>query len=254
MPKSDAKPLDAKLFGEALRRVRVRADLTQEKAAERMGVTRQAWQNYEKGDRQAVLRSDLQERLAEALGVSRADLLQIAEHERSSAPPPSRASGLRDRRAGVTRPLELMLLPVRDRVQAGAWLLADDTGQDYPRTYPAARDARFPNADQWLSEVVGDSVNRLGINHGDLVHLVDATGIGYSPRSDDIVEIERLRFDGAERELTLKQVEVRGDRVLFWPRSTNARWTEPVVLLEDVAEEAVEVRIRGLVLASIRRF
>jgi hypothetical protein len=87
-----------------------------------------------------------------------------------------------------------------------------------------ARDPRFPHARQWLSEVRGDSVNLLNIVEGDLVHCVDAIEIGYYPRTGDVVEVERLRFGGQERELTLKQVEVTEAGVLLWPRSTNPRF------------------------------
>lgn len=146
-------------------------------------------------------------------------------------------------------------LPVRETVQAGAWLLADDTGQAEPRRFPAARDPRFPNADQWLAEVRGDSMNLIGIVEGDLVHCVGADS-GYSPRTGDLVEVERLRFQGAEREITLKQVEVRADQtVLLWPRSSNPRWKDPLSFRLGVPEgEEIEVRIRAHIVASIRRY
>lgn len=151
---------------------------------------------------------------------------------------------------------QLALLPIRRRVQAGAWLLAEDMDQDEPATYPAAKDPRYPNAGQWLSEVVGDSVNELGINSGDLVHLVDVAEAGYQVNTGDVVEVERLRFQGRECEVSLKQVEVRPDgAVLLWPRSTNPRWKDPLEVKEGVGEnEEIEVRIRGLVLAAIKRF
>jgi len=143
---------------------------------------------------------------------------------------------------------------IRDRVQAGAWLAADDTDQGGPRKYPFARDPRFPHADQWLSEVVGDSVDKLGVFNGDLVHCVDVEGAGWALQSDALVEIERLRFNGAERELSIKQVEITPQGVLFWPRSSNPRWQEPLSLTEGAEGEEIEVRVRGLVLKSIRIF
>lgn len=150
---------------------------------------------------------------------------------------------------------ELMTLPIRDRVQAGAWLQAD-YGLEERREHPAARDPRFPTAQQWLCEVVGDSMNALGIFEGDLVHVVDLIDSGWMPRTGDIVEVERLRFQGRERELTIKQAEITpAGTVLLWPRSTNPIWQTPIGLSPpDGDREDTEIRIRGLVVASIRRF
>ena len=153
----------------------------------------------------------------------------------------------------------LVELPVRGEVRAGAWLQVEDA-QDEPETYPAARDPRFPRADQWLSVVRGDSMNALekdgraaGIYDNDLVHCVDAVAIDYRPRTGDVVEVERTRFQGREVELTLKQVEVTEGGVLLWPRSTSPRWQEPIPYAEG-DEDDVQVRIRGWVITSLRRF
>lgn len=159
--------------------------------------------------------------------------------------------------APAPKPAELAMLPVLRRVQAGAWLAVEDFDQDKPRTEVAARDPRFPAAEQWLSEVVGDSMNALDrpILEGDMVHCVSAQDIGYFPQTGHVVEVERLRFQGREAEVTLKQVEVTDTGVLLWPRSTNPRWQDPIALRHGIAEgEEIEVRIRGLVLSTIRRF
>lgn len=66
----------ARTLGDAIRALRERVDMTQSEAAKAIGVTRQAWQNYEAGARQAILRSDLQDQIARALGVNRADLVR----------------------------------------------------------------------------------------------------------------------------------------------------------------------------------
>ena len=58
-PKTSAE--EAREVGEALRILRDRLDITQEQAAEAMGVSRTAWQNYEAG-RAIVLRTRSEER------------------------------------------------------------------------------------------------------------------------------------------------------------------------------------------------
>lgn len=246
---------EQKLLGRALRLLRKRADLSTEKAGENFGISGEGWRKYEAGMAKAIFAPDTQTRLAAAVGATREDLLaeraRLAGEDPPALPRPTPAERMtwtQSRQAP-----ELQLLPIRDTVQAGAWLMADDSRQDVA-AYPAARDPRFPHAHQWLSEVRGDSVNLLNIVDGDLVHCVDAVEIGYYPRTGDVVEVERLRFGGQERELTLKQVEVTPDAILLWPRSTNPRWKQPLEIAAGLRDgEEVEVRIRALVLAAIRR-
>ncbi|MEI9966019.1 MAG: helix-turn-helix transcriptional regulator [Caulobacteraceae bacterium] len=243
-------------LGRALAVIRKRADLTQTAAAERIGLRPQTWSRYEAGERDNILRTDLQERLARAVDADRETLL-LEKARILGEPPPPRSPvtpGIREPAWGAPTQVESAFLPIRDRIQAGAWLMADDTGQTPPRVYPAVRDPRFAKADQWLSEVVGDSVDLLNIFEGDLVHCIDAVAMGYYPKTGDIVEVERIRFGGQERELTIKQVEVLAQGCRLWPRSSNPRWREPLELRQGLAEgEEVEVRIRALVTTVIRR-
>lgn len=248
---------EQKLLGRALRLLRKRADLSTDAAGEHFGITGEGWRKYEAGMAKAIFSPETQLRLTAAIGATPEML--IDERARLSGDDVSNklariGEGERMSWAQARAP-ELTLLPIRDSVQAGAWLMVDDLRQDEPASYPAARDPRFPHAGQWLAPVRGDSVNKLNIVDGDLVHLVDAIEIGYYPRTGDVVEVERLRFGGQERELTLKQIEVTAEGVMLWPRSTNPRWQSPIELLADTnAGEEIEVRIRALVLASIRRF
>ena len=101
-----------------------------------------------------------------------------------------------------------------------------------------------------------------GILDGDFAHVVDAIDIEYRPETGDVVEVERVRFDGREREVTLKQVEVirpstrtEPGEYLLWPRSTNPAFAEPVPYREGMASpDYVEVRIRAKMLRVIRAF
>lgn len=157
-------------------------------------------------------------------------------------------------------------LTVGRAVQAGAWLEVNALDQREPERYPAAPDPRYPRARQWLSPVLGDSMNALtkggapaGILQGDLVHLVDAIDIDYRPTSGDVVCVERSRFSGREREVTLKQIEVLPDGAIeLWPRSTNPAFAHPVPYHPDEPASAgaddIEVRIAAKMLRVIRAF
>lgn len=148
----------------------------------------------------------------------------------------------------------LQALPLVGQVRAGAWLALDESVQDDPVMLTAALDSRYPHARQWLREVVGDSMNAKGIFDGDLAHLADWADTGLALATGQVIEVTRYRDGGELREVTLKEVEVkRPGSYLLWPRSTNARWKDPIILNGQDADEP-EVRVTGLLLASIRRF
>lgn len=246
-------PTEQKSLGEALKRLRQRAGLSQAEAAERAQIVEITWRRYEKGMRGVTLDKLIE--LSQAIGFDRDVLLMEQASVLGGVAGPQTARAHMDRAANFTPTSSDAGLIVRDRVQAGNWLEADDSGQGTYRTFPAVRDGRYPYADQWLSEVMGDSVNRLNIFEGDMVHLVDAIAIGYHPRTDDVVEVERIRNGGGERELTIKQIEMIPNGILLWPRSTNQRWSAPLELRDGTGDgEDIEVRIRGLVIGLHRRF
>ncbi|MDP2214743.1 MAG: helix-turn-helix domain-containing protein [Phenylobacterium sp.] len=247
---------ERELLGRALAVLRERANLSQTAAGERFGVSGQNFGKYERGQAPSIEQRSVQERLAIAVGATREELLE--ERDRLAGTR-SNVSTLADRMPSRMAPIPMRhsaLLTVRDRVQAGAWLMADDTSQVVGSGHPIGYDPRYPSAQQWLSDVSGDSVDQLGIFDGDLVHCVDAIDIRYHPRTGDLVEVERTRFQGSERELTLKQIELTPQGVLLWPRSSNPRWQQPLDLTDGVTGpvEDIEIRIRGLVVASVRRF
>lgn len=144
-------------------------------------------------------------------------------------------------------------LPIIGPIQAGAWLMLDETAQDEPIYFSAVADRRYPHARQWLREVRGDSMNARGVMPGDLAHIVDVSEAGVNLNTGMIVEVTRIRDSGALREITLKEVEVTAQGFKLWPRSTNPRWREPVVLNDGIYGE-IEVQITGLLLQSIKRF
>lgn len=247
---------EQKLLGQALRVLRQRAGMTAQDAGDRFGIGEEGWRKYERGQAKTIFAPDTQQRLAAAVGANRQDLLdERARLAGEDLPPQARITPAERASWTQARGPELTLLPIRDTAQAGAWLQADDFRQDGPGSHPVTRDPRFPTAHQWLDDVRGDSMNIMNIVEGDLVHCVDAVAIGYYPRTGDVVEVERTRFGGQERELTLKQIEVTKDGVLLWPRSSNPRWRAALELKDGVADgDEFEVRIRALVVAAIRRF
>ncbi len=247
MPKDqDGRPSD-NLAGKVLKTLRERANLTQEAAASRLTppVAEVTWQRWEWGMRELTVPKLVA--AGEAIGFT---LLEVMSELAEVAGSPQLVISNPGRGGRRSRPSEPLY--IRDTVQAGGFFPADDISQ-VARTYPCARDPRFRNAAQWLDEVRGDSVDLLRIFDGDLAQFVDAYEIDYHPRTGDVVEVVRTRFDGRERELSIKQVEVTPEKVLLWPRSSNARWSEPLCLTDGIDDaDHIEVRIRGVLLRTIR--
>lgn len=219
--------------GERLRQKRQERGLSAEDLAARVGRSVSAVRNQENGTN--GIPAPLARKYAAALGTTPGWLLYGHEAPEVSAGP------------------EISELPIIGPVQAGAWLALDESAQDEPVFFTAIADRRYPHARQWLREVRGDSMNAKGIMPGDLVHVVDLTEAGMNLNSGMIVEVTRSRAGGQLKEITLKEVEVTSDGIRLWPRSTNPRWTEPLVL-DDGAGDEIEVRVTGLLLQAIKRF
>lgn len=249
---------ELKLLGRALGVLRKRAGLSQEAAGDAYGISGEGWRKYEVGQAKAIFSPETQTRLARAVGATREELLDERARLNGEDPPSHPRAAPHERQSWVAhRPAADHNAPlgILDAVQAGAWMMIDDLGQTAPKASNVLPDPRFPNARQYVSTVRGDSMNLLSIVEDDWVHWVEAADIGYYPKAGDIVRVERIRFGGQEREVTLKQVEIGPDGILLWPRSSNPRHKSPIELTAGLREsEDVEVVIRGLVLSAIRRF
>lgn len=145
--------------------------------------------------------------------------------------------------------LEPRFLPVRYRVQAGLWFELDTQEPPEQTSLAVVPDRRFASFSQWLERVEGDSAD-LAIPSGHYVHVIDAVEMGYAAQDGDWVIVERRRDQGAVRERTIKQVEIRDGRVKLWPRSRNPKWSEPVDLTNGARPHDVEAEIVGLVVGA----
>lgn len=139
-------------------------------------------------------------------------------------------------------------LHVRHVVQAGAWLEVDESARERIVAPPVSADPAYPAEAQWLELVRGDSVD-LFYPEGAFVHVVGAVEIGYAPRDEDFVVVERAREQGGLIERSIKQVEKRGRKIELWPRSRNPKWQQPLNL-SDGGDDSTVVEIAALVLGA----
>ncbi|MDP1642745.1 MAG: helix-turn-helix domain-containing protein [Phenylobacterium sp.] len=121
-----------KATAEALRRLRMRAGpdgrgVSQEQAATAIGQRKQSWQAYEAGQRQVILRSDVQDRLTRALGFTPEDLerekaqvlSEPADGGRSSDAAPDQARPAAATGAARSAPTASLQVPVWGRGRGG---------------------------------------------------------------------------------------------------------------------------------------
>lgn len=150
----------------------------------------------------------------------------------------------------ATGPVVPEFLTVRYEVGAGLWRRVDDV-QAFFGTFPVAPDPAYAGVPQWLERVVGDSMDK-EYRPGELVHVVDAAEIGYAPRPGDHVILQMSRAEGQEVERTVKEYQ-RGPKGehQFWPRSTSARWQEPITVHPGL-DQTFSVEVVGLVIGSYR--
>lgn len=148
-----------------------------------------------------------------------------------------------DPAGGATAPPRAEFLPIRYRVAAGVWRERDDEAQEFIGEGPMPPPDAFSSFPQWWEMVEGESINKI-YPPGALVRVIDAIAIGYRPRHDDLVVIERRRNGSAER--TVKQVRIRGSRIIVHGASTNKKWNTELDVTEGLID-GDEAEIVGFV-------
>lgn len=225
-------------IGARIKQVRSDSGLTQDAFGKPLGVTRGAVANWERG-----------------LGIKRDNLLAIAERfqvsfdwlatgNSSSVSPP------------VSRPLD-GLPKFAGFVQAGGWLAVDEYFNQDTYEVPefVLRQPQYNKVRQYAYQARGDSLDLAGIHDGEWIVAADAADYidQYGDlESGDLVVVERTRFQGAERELTVKEIRYYRDRFELHPRSSNTTHKPIVVPHNDHPDDETEVKILGVVLTAYK--
>lgn len=141
---------DPKILGRGLYRLRTRADMSQDQAAERLGISAVSWSKYENAGNKALTDPDLQTRAAQALGFTREELLQEAAKHIAGSPidlnmPPMQQRPQHDQRVNMV--MSIRFYGPED--DAGLY----ETGEPLPidlgaiTNNPYLRAVRLPNDD-----------------------------------------------------------------------------------------------------------
>lgn len=153
-------------------------------------------------------------------------------------------------------------LPFAGTVQAGLFLAVDEYFNQDPESVPShvRQDPSHSKARQYAWRARGDSMNQAGILDGMWVVGADASDyidVYGDIETGDLVVVERVRFQGSERELTVKEVHFFKDRYELRPVSSNTDH-QPIAVAHDhsVTSDGEEIKIIAVVLtayANLRR-
>lgn len=186
-------------------------------------------------------------------GMRTRTLALVAEKLEISIDDLTRLLGLPSADATVV-PARGLSLPVRFVVQAGAYFAEDHAAQDVIRRVAIGPDPRYP-VTQWLEEVRGDSVDLI-LPEGGLAQVADWYDTGVEPRDGMLVIARATREGGHLAERTIKAVQRNGRRVELWPRSSNPRWSKPVIVANwgepTETDNGDLIELVGLVIATHR--
>ena len=236
-------------FPNHLRHYRERKGLSQPQLAKLAETSVQNISRLERGDRQ--LTKPWAEKLAPHLGVGP----QMVMFHEPGDDIGHFVGSLSQRVAGVDvegfDEVDLTRLPLRGEVAAGRWL-ETPAFLDWNEITDYVDGISVPPSQREFTYglvVRGTSVNKIAQDGEVIVCLDAASGIEVHER--DVVVVERLRADGALREVTAKRLARREGKLVLMPESTDPMWQTPIPI-EDLDHEGTEIRIVAKVKFVIR--
>jgi SOS-response transcriptional repressor LexA len=224
-------------MGNNLKSIRESKGMTLHEAAVAVGVSYGQYVKLERGERR--LTSDYIMQASRGFGVPPEDIL-VDETDR-----PRRTS----RNASDH-------LPFAGETQAGVWRDVEIYSNGTDQAVAIRPDPRYPNAKQYVWQVLGDSMDKAGILDGMYAVGVDYVDFveHYRPvASGDIVVVERLRFGGQERERTIKRYWQEDAGIALMPESSNPHH-KPLFIPSDGEVEGEEFKILAYVTGAYNLF
>lgn len=150
--------------------------------------------------------------------------------------------------------LNLSLAPigyvkVTGKVAANTWMMVDEMDFGYDDMGMVPSIGGYPPEWQFGLIVSGNCLNRIA-QDGDRLVCLDIIKSGYDVKENDLVVVERSRFNGQAIERTAKRIRQTADGYELWPESTDPAHQDPIRL--HSASEAVDIQIIAKVLWIVR--
>ena len=150
----------------------------------------------------------------------------------------------------IPMPSGFALLPVVGSVQAGHWLEVDDQQIEtcdlehiqVPLIADYSADKHF------LLKVIGDSMNKK-IPSGYYAVCICADGVNSGfPNANDVIVVERTRFNGSMKEVTIKRFKIIDGRDVLLPESYDDKFKP--IYPDQEREEGTEIKIIAKVVGA----
>lgn len=137
-------------------------------------------------------------------------------------------------------------------VEAGTFRLNDGLDQDGElKRVPMPYDSRFPPEAQFAFKVAGDSMTEARIFDGMHVLALDVHAwerVNGEPADGALVVVARTRAGAPERELTIKRLRVKRDRIVLEPCSKNPAH-QPITFPRSTAADSHDASESAEILA-----
>ena len=144
------------------------------------------------------------------------------------------------------------------QVAAGMWFEGKSVEQE-PIGQVMCVNGRWSDYTQIAYEVVGDSMDQIGISDGSIIITVEYWKARDKIQDNDIVVVERRNGDLTER--TVKVVSIHAEEYWLEPRSSNQRWKNTHIVVPREYNDTTDahfskqnIEITGLVIACTRLF
>jgi transcriptional regulator with XRE-family HTH domain len=144
-------------------------------------------------------------------------------------------------------------VPVLGRVAASAWYAVDDhtiDDIDYDDIERIPSVSGYPVEWQFGMIVEGNCLNKIA-QDGDRLVCLDLIKSQIDIQEDDLVIVERTKFNGEMRQRTAKRVKRTKSGFELWPESTDPAHQEPILL--DDAVKGENIRVWAKVLWVLRK-
>lgn len=138
----------------------------------------------------------------------------------------------------IKKPVDMV--QVRGKVAANTWMDVEDMDFSYEDIDLVPSLSGYPVAWQFGLKVDGNCLNKVA-NHGDILVCLDTIASGEHINENDLVIVERRKYDGQMVQRTAKRVRQTAKGFELWPESTDPAHQDPILLYEPAAGTSAQV-------------
>lgn len=145
---------------------------------------------------------------------------------------------------------QIDMIQVRGKVAANTWMDVEAMDFTYEDIEEVPSLSGYPPAWQFGLKVDGNCLNKVA-NNGDILVCLDTIASGEDIKENDLVIVERRKYDGQMVQRTAKRVRRTAKGFELWPESTDPSHQDPILLYD--MEAASSAQVIGKVLWILRK-